>query len=140
MGHQGVVCEALTLIQARPEATNASLSRALGVSRERVRQIREDAGLPSSRRPPAPCRVCGAKSQSRARQLCPKHLYREKHGIPMDAPPKRRQPCSDCGKAPAKVRGRCAKCAYHADPAWRAAARRSQAEYNRRKKPAESRP
>jgi hypothetical protein len=139
MGRQSVADEALALIRSRPEATNAALARVLGVSRERVRQIREAAGLPSSQPPKMPCRVCGRASSSRTKNLCPKHLYREKHGIPLNAPNKQRQPCSDCGKAPAKVRGRCAKCAYHADPAWRAAAQRRQAEYRQRQS-AEGRP
>lgn len=131
----GATAEALALLRADPLRTNASLARALGVSRERVRQIRKEAGLPSSRPPLVPCRACGKPSASRAKNLCPKHLYREQHGIPLDAPDKRRHraPCSDCGDRPSKVRGRCERCAYRAEPAWRAAAIRRTAECKARK-------
>ena len=136
-GPKGVAEEAVELLRAgQTDPATAgtrdyAVAEALGVSRERIRQIREAAGLakaPARRR----CRICGKPAGRRANDLCYMHLYREKRGIPLDAPPMRgsnqvRRLCSDCGAVPAKVRGRCQKCARQFDPVFREAERQGRA-------------
>ena len=77
----------VTLREDNPCSTGASIARAVGVSRERVRQVLSKRGLENSRvTPKKMCLNCGKILPYRRTRYCTWGCHKEHHRIPIECP------------------------------------------------------